>query len=135
MNDICLYCGGKILYSESSEMIYRKDYGGVYYCENFPICNSYVGIHKNTKKSLGTIANESLREKRKEAHYYFDFLWKAKRKKGYKKARTLAYNWLSKKMNISIKDTHIGMFNEEECDKVINICKPYVIRIIEGVKK
>ena len=135
MDNICPYCNGKILYSKSSKMIYGKDYGGIYYCENFPICNSYVGVHKNTKKSLGTIANESLRKKRKEAHYYFDFLWKIKYKKGYKNARTLAYKWLSKKMNINIKNTHIGMFNEEECDKVINICKPYVIKITKKVKK
>ena len=51
MNNICPYCNGKILYSKSSKMIYGKDYGGIYYCENFPICNSYVGVHKNTKKS------------------------------------------------------------------------------------
>lgn len=123
----CPYCGGVVKYNKSSEFIYGKNYGGIYYCEHYPICNSYVGTHKGTKKSLGRLANANLRKQKKIAHYYFDFLWQEKRKRGFKSARRLGYVWLSKELNIPFEDTHIGMFDEETCQKVINICKPYVL--------
>lgn len=126
---LCPYCGGKVKYNHTSEFIYGKNYGGVYYCSNFPKCDSYVGTHRGTKKSLGRLANAKLREKKKLAHYYFDYLWKEKRKRGTKDARTLGYIWLSKQLNIPFHKTHIGMFDETTCDRVVNLCKPYVLRL------
>ena len=46
-----------------SSMIYGKDYGKIYLCTN---CNAFTGVHKNSDKPLGTLANSILRTKRKE---------------------------------------------------------------------
>lgn len=128
-NTKCPYCGENVKYNKSSEFIYKKNYGGVYYCENYPKCDSYVGTHRGTKKSLGRLANATLRENKKYAHYYFDFLWKEKQKMGHKNARKLGYAWLSRELGLPKERTHIGMFDEATCEKVIKLCKPYMIRI------
>lgn len=127
----CPYCGGEVLYSETSNFIYasNKNYGGVHYCENFPKCDAYVGTHKGTDKPLGRLANAELRGQKKLAHYYFDFLWKEKKKLGYSNARDLGYEWLSQKLDLPLKKTHIGMFDIETCNKVIALCKPYTDRL------
>lgn len=122
----CPYCGGKVLFSKTSDIIYGKNYSAIYYCEHYPKCDAYVGTHKGTTKSLGRLANKELREKKKNAHYYFDYLWRAKRKRGFRNARNLGYKWLSKELNILQDKTHIGMFDEETCQRVIDLCKPYV---------
>jgi len=52
--------------------------------------------------------------------------------------RTQAYNWLANKMNITPDKCHIGMFNEEQCEKVMDIChveKINVIRARNGAEK
>ena len=41
------------------------------------------------------------------------------------KARNMAYEWLSKQMNIPLEFTHIAMFNVEQCKIAIKKCKPY----------
>lgn len=130
----CPYCGGKVLFSKTSDIVYGRNYGSIYYCEHYPKCDSYVGTHNGTKKSLGRLANASLREKKRMAHYYFDFLWREKKKRGFKYARTMGYKWLSKELNIPVKETHIGMFDEETCQRVIDLCKPYVQNIKYGKK-
>ena len=110
---ICRYCGGKVVLTNSS-IIYGKDYGRIYMCMN---CNAFTGVHKNSNKPLGTLANSILRAKRKETHEVFDSFWKKR-----KMTRTQAYKWLSKQMGLPIKATHIGYFEIEDCEKVIELC-------------
>ncbi len=111
---ICEYCGGKVIYTDST-VIYGRSYGMIYLCTN---CNAYVGVHKGTKKPLGTLANTVLRNKRKEAHQAFDALWKTRRL-----SRSEAYLWLSKQMHLPKHRTHIGYFNVVQCEQVIQICR------------
>ncbi len=111
---ICRYCGGKVKLADSSK-IFGKSYGKIYLCTN---CNAFTGTHKNSNKPLGTLANSILRAKRKEAHEVFDSFWK---KKGI--SRTQAYKWLAKKMDLPYKATHIGYFEIEDCQRVIDLCK------------
>lgn len=120
---ICPYCAKKPEYVDS-KVIYGTSYGMVYYCKE---CDAYVGVHRNSTKPLGRLANRELREAKKKAHFYFDQLWQRAIKEGRKKyeARNAAYKWLSTELNISLTYTHIGMFDVELCDKVIEICKPY----------
>ena len=110
---ICRYCGGKVILTSSSR-IYGKDYGNIYLCTN---CNAFVGVHKKTDKPLGTLANSVLRTKRKETHKVFDSFWKSKNM-----TRTEGYKWLSQKMGLPPKSTHIGYFEMEDCQKVIDLC-------------
>lgn len=128
MNLICPYCNSNVKL-ENSLKIYGKDYGLVYICEKYPVCDSYVGCHPGSKKPLGRLADKQLRIWKSNAHAYFDWLWKKKIKKekcSKRYARTKAYSWLSKQLNIDPKDCHIGMFDIELCKRVIEICKPYI---------
>lgn len=107
---ICPYCKKPSVFVDS-KAIYGKSYGMVYWCKP---CDAWVGVHKGTKKALGRLANIHLRYWKKEAHSYFDKLWKSKQLK-----RGEAYKWLSEYLDIPIKYTHIGMFGPETCQKVV----------------
>lgn len=136
---ICPYCGRKPKYVDS-ELIYGKSYGMIYLCRG---CDAYVGVHKGSDKPLGRLADKDLREAKKKAHYYFDALWKAKtnigiledprrskRKVEWQRAcRSQAYKWLSEVMQIKPEFTHIGMFDVEQCEKVVQLCLPYYNKI------
>ena len=111
---ICRYCGGKVILTDSSK-IYGKDYGDIYLCTT---CNAFVGVHKGSGKPLGTLANSIFRTKRKETHEVFDKFWKDNHM-----SRTEGYKWLSEKMGLPFKSTHIGYFEIEECQKVIELCQ------------
>ena len=129
---ICQYCGNPAELVDSA-IIYGKSYGMIWLCEP---CNAYVGVHKYSKKyaPLGVLANPELREAKKDAHKIFDPLWQRKMERdkcSKAEARKLAYAWLAGKMGLTIQKCHIGMFSVEECNKVVEICKPFVL----GVKK
>jgi hypothetical protein len=113
----CPYCGASASRVDSSR-IYCRSYGLVYLCNRYPKCDAYVGCHKDGT-AKGTLANRELRGLRKEAHALFDPLWKEK----VFESRSAAYKWLSKEMNTSHKQTHIAMFDEQQCLKCINLLK------------
>lgn len=121
----CPYCNSKPVYVDSLE-VYGVSYGMIYLCRP---CSAWVGVHAGTSIPLGRLANEELRESKKLAHLYFDNLWHRRIKQGVRKqeARTLAYKWLSRQMGVNIKRCHIGMFDVEQCLKVVEVCKPYFI--------
>lgn len=115
---VCRYCGNEVVFTSNAE-IYGKEYGNgkCYLCRN---CKAFVGVHTGTKTPLGTLANNELREWRKQAHYYFDQLWKGKTRQN---TRYSMYGWLADKMNLPRANTHIGMFEIEQCQKVIELSK------------
>lgn len=121
---ICHYCNVPTEYVDSS-IIYGKSYGMIYHC---PQCRSYVGVHKDSPEiSLGRVANYELREMKKRAHFYFDQLWKKAIEEGRskKKARGAAYKWLADKIGVDRDQCHIGFFDQEYCQRVIDACIPY----------
>lgn len=119
--EICRYCGGVIrmvpaqkVYGHATERLgLQKEH--IYQCQN---CNARVGCHKGTIRPLGNVANEALRLKRIETHQIFDAFWREKRM-----SRTAAYKWLAKKMGLPEKHTHIGGFEMDQCQKVIDLCR------------
>lgn len=115
---ICRYCGSLVVYTSNAE-IYGKEYGTgkCYLCRN---CRAFVGVHPGTDTPLGTLANEELREWRKEAHFWFDRIWK---KPTRITTRYNAYGYLARKMGLPREETHIGMFEIEQCKKVIEFSK------------
>ena len=115
---ICRYCGSPVVYTSNAE-IYGKEYGTgkCYLCRN---CRAFVGVHPGTDTPLGTLANEELREWRKEAHFWFDRIWK---KPTRITTRYNAYGFLARKMGLPREETHIGMFEIEQCKKVIEFSK------------
>jgi hypothetical protein len=111
-NMVCPYCG---CFAElvDSKKVYGKSYGLIYLCSSYPICDAYVGVHRGTKKPLGTMARRYLRELRKECHLNFDGMWL--KEKDRRTAREAAYIWLQSVMQLSKKEAHIAKFNEEQC--------------------
>lgn len=130
---VCPYCGNDSQYVDS-KCIYQKSYGMIYICKP---CDAYVGVHKGTDRALGRLANKSLRFWKISAHEVFDRLWRAKMEKGFSKgdARRAAYEWLSNQMAIPPDRTHIGMFDVEECKRVIDLCAPWVGRPTQKKRK
>lgn len=122
----CRYCQSKVIYT-------KNNYGWIYKCTK---CNAYVGCHKNTQVPFGTLANKELRTYRTYAHKYFDILWRYKKKRcNDNYARHKAYAWLAKEMKINKNDCHIGYFDIDQCKQVIDICKPYVEKILKNEKE
>lgn len=119
----CPYCHKPTEFVDSS-VVYGSSYGMIYLCKP---CDAYCGVHKGTDVALGRLANETLRSLKKQAHSFFDGLWKRKMKTGFRKghSRSKAYRWLSEQMSLPAELTHIGMFDEDQCKKVIELCKPY----------
>ena len=122
----CPYCGKDAAFLESSAAVYSgRDYGPVYAC--IP-CGAWVGCHPGTKRPLGRLADKSLRAAKQAAHSAFDPLWAAKMKRdGLNKghARGKGYAWLAGQLGIEAKDCHIGMFDVDQCRRVVAICKPF----------
>lgn len=124
---LCPYCFKKTVYVDSSE-VYDVSHGMIYLCRP---CKAWVGVHEGTNTALGRVANVELRSYKKEAHFYFDQLWQVKITKGFTKgdARTKAYSWLSNELVIPRQNTHIGWFDIDMCKKVVEICKPFALKI------
>ena len=110
---ICQYCGGKVIFTDSSVIYGGKSYGNIYLCTN---CNASVGVHDGSRKPLGTLANSALKLKRRETHVVFDGWWKSH---GLKRAD--AYQWLAKQMRLPVYQTHIGQFDMAQCEQVLQI--------------
>ena len=111
---ICPYCKKESVFADSS-VIYGKSYGMIYLCKP---CDAYCGVHKGTDLSFGRLANKELRFWKKEAHKYFDLLWK-----DCGESRSECYNNLSLHLKTPIEYTHIGMFSIETCKEVVDWSK------------
>lgn len=115
MNDIkiCPFCGHEVVKTSNKE-IYGKEYGnGVcYLCRN---CKASVGTHPDGRP-LGILANREMRILKKACHDLFDYVWKTD-----KMPRNSAYEILSEKLQIDIKDCHFGHFDMERLFKALKI--------------
>lgn len=123
----CPYCEDATEYTDS-RVVYGKSYGMIYLCVR---CMAYVGVHKGTDKALGRVADKKLRHAKICAHDSFDKLVECKVYAGTRKsrARKKGYKWLSDQMGIAPEDTHIGMFDVDQCNQVVALCKPYLSKV------
>ena len=120
----CFYCRGLCDFVDSKE-VYRESYGMIYICRP---CQAWVNTHNNSSDhSLGFVAKKPLRALRNLAHKWFDPLWEKKVSQGTKRkqAQSLARQWMAGFLNIAIEEAHIGMCTEEQCLKIIEMCKPF----------
>jgi hypothetical protein len=104
---LCAYCHNPAELLPDSTPLYGKDYGPVWRCE---LCKAWVGVHKGTTRPLGRLANAELRVLKQRAHAAFDPIWKSGLMN-----RGDAYAWLSDQLGIELKDTHVGMMDEQQC--------------------
>ena len=73
------------------------------------------------------MAYKNLQHYRHTVHRYLDAIWCATINK--RKSRTTMYQWLSKQMNLDVADTHVSMFNREQCKQAIKILRPMYIQL------
>ena len=126
MTLICPYCEAEAKLIKDSSVVYHKDYGPLWAC--LP-CDAWVGCHPGTTKPLGRIASKELRDAKVAAHLAFDPLWRRKMtEQGWKRrsARSMGYKWLAMRMDLTREACHIGMFNVEQCRRVVDICEKYL---------
>lgn len=114
---ICPYCGSETELIDSGE-IYGHSYGPAWMCKP---CGAYVGCHPNTTTALGRVANAELRKAKRQAHKYFDLIWKNDLMRRY-----AAYGWLSEQLGLPREYTHIGMFKIETCNRVAQLSYQYL---------
>lgn len=113
----CPYCHGEAVLVDGSVIyplrpdLYEKTF---YRCEP---CKAYVGCHPGTTNPLGRLANAELRKAKMSAHAAFDPLWKGK-----KRSRRQAYAWLAHELGIDVSRCHIGEFDIEQCQRVVDVC-------------
>jgi len=112
--EICPYCLSETKIVDEA-FIYGKTYKGrnIYCCVKYPKCDAYVGSHEDGLP-LGRLADKRLRGFKNSAHKYFDKIWQ----EGLKD-RSELYSDLSIYLKIPPHFTHIGMFQEHTCKRVI----------------
>lgn len=117
---MCPYCGaeskkvtGKEIYPHRPDLAHKT----FYQCAP---CDAYVGCHPGTCKALGRLANAELRKAKSAAHKIFDDIWRS----GYM-SRSQAYSWLAGQLGIEKKDCHIGMFDVDQCEQVVDASERY----------
>lgn len=111
----CNYCWKEVKFCENKE-IYWKNYWKSYMCYYCKDCDAYVWTHNNTEIPLWTLANKELRELRRQAHLYFDKIWKS-----WKITRKEAYKNLAN--HFWYKEIHIWISNENICKEIIKLYK------------
>jgi hypothetical protein len=71
------------------------------------------------------LADAELRGWKKKAHSVFDPLWRKKiEREGCSKsfARKAGYRWLSEQLDIPFEKCHIGEFDVDMCQRVVEVC-------------
>ncbi len=116
----CPYCGRNAELRCSSEIYKTDKYEPqmLWVCSGYPECDSYVRCQPGTKIPLGNLANSELRALRREAHKYFDRLYK----EGVL-SREGAYRWLSDLLCLPMQNVHISCLSEYHCKIVIEKTK------------
>lgn len=111
----CPYCGATSVL-RSAEGIYRDNSRNtmLYVCRNYPACDAYARVQSGSHLPLGTMANGKLRALRRDAHHYFDQLYK----RGIM-TKDEAYLWLAEILAVPMNWAHIGMLGEYYCGVVI----------------
>jgi hypothetical protein len=116
--EVCPYCGNETELIDSAEIYQGVSYGWMYICRP---CDAYVGCYRGSKKALGRLANAELRKYKQQAHEALDQIWKKRLMK-----RKEVYTWLSQQLETERDYTHIGMFDVEQCKKVIAVSEQYL---------
>ena len=117
----CPYCNSPAILRPAGTVYGRnvKTKGShLYVCSHWPECDAYVAAHKSDNRPMGTLANGDLRHKRILAHKAMEE-YRAKPRMD----KWGLYLWLQGKLNLDSRHAHVGMFTEEQCDRVMFECK------------
>jgi hypothetical protein len=75
--------------------------------------------HKSWRAEPGS----ELARLRQEAHRVLDVFWQFPDDSGKTARRNEVYEWLASRLGIPVAECHMSMFNDEECSRVIDLCK------------
>lgn len=117
----CPYCGAPVVFRPASAVYGSKvnqKGSHLYVCSRYPECDAYVGVHRNTSRSMGVPADRQLRQKRIHAHRMLEELRRERRM-----SKWGVYLWLQTKLDLPPDKAHIGMFTAEMCDRLIDTCR------------
>ena len=95
-------------------------YGKFYGCTDYPNCQASHGAHADGSP-LGIPADGKTKNARMRAHEEFDKLWKSGRMR-----RTDSYRWMQRTLGLSAAEAHIGRFNEEMCEMLIQAVRTFL---------
>lgn len=126
---ICPYCyeparlvTGERIYPHRPDLAEKR----FWHCED---CEAWVGCHprnphfgQDGTAPLGRLADRALRQAKQRAHAAFDPLWQPRSGKRCFGHRKEAYAWLAAQLGIGVEDCHIGMFDVETCNRVVQAC-------------
>ena len=118
---ICPYCGSTAKLIDSAEIYGGRSFGPAWACANYPTCDAYVGCHGRSTTPLGRLANYELRQWKKNAHAAFDRLWKT-----HALQRSEAYAWLAEQLQLTPDQCHIGMFDVDVCQRVVELSREHL---------
>lgn len=121
INIKCSYCGSKA-HLRPASVVHKQAAPGeeVYVCARFPACDAYVSAHRDSHLPMGTLADKSLRQKRRQAHIALNRLWE----QGLM-TRKEAYRWLQVQLGLPESEAHIGHFSAYRCEQVIDLCSQF----------
>ena len=121
VNISCPYCGAKAV-RRSAQVVRRNAGSGeeVYVCARYPVCDAYVAAHRDSRLPMDTLADRTLRQKRRQAHIALNRLWG----QGLM-TRKEAYRWLQVQLSLPESEAHIGRFSAYRCEQVINLCSRF----------
>jgi ssDNA-binding Zn-finger/Zn-ribbon topoisomerase 1 len=115
----CPYCGARMETRLGSEIYHdAANKERLLVCTDYPRCNTYVHLYPGSDRPMGMPANGDLRNLRHRAHKSFDQMWK----QGYM-SRDAAYRWMADFLGLRPQDSHIAMFGDYQCKKVIEKCE------------
>lgn len=118
INIKCPYCGSRTLLRPASVVGRLASLGEeVYVCARYPACDAYVAAHRGSHLPMGTLADRSLRWKRRQGHIALNQLWE----QGLM-TRKEAYRWLQVQLGLPEAEAHIARFSEFRCRQVIDLC-------------
>ena len=122
INIKCPYCGSQAFLRPAS-VVHEHTAPGeeVYVCARFPACNAYVSAHRDSHLPMGTLADKSLRIKRRQAHIALNRLWE----QGLM-TRKVASRRLQVQLGLPESEAHIGRFSAYRCEQVIDLCGRFV---------
>ena len=117
----CPYCGAQAFLRPATVVREHAAPGKmIYVCARYPACDAYVSAHRDNRLPMGTLADRSLRGRRRQAHIALNRLWE----QGFM-TRKEAYRWLQIQLGLPESEAHIGRFSAYRCEQVISLCKRF----------
>lgn len=115
MRVVCPYCQEKAAKLFGKKIYpHRPEHAHKIFWACLP-CGAWVGCVPGGDKPMGRLADKQLRSAKVRAHEAFDPLWRVGGL-----SRTEAYAWLQEELGLTPEQCHIGLFDLDGCEAVIN---------------